>query len=133
MLETIVGVIVGFFLTLALEAFRWEHKRRLILSGLHAQVEALPRLNQRNKTATEQSDSEHLPPILYPTIPFETAFLSENGIEVMEETITSTINYLIKADELNSQVRILQDSFFTSGETNTHGQGNWLKYFYMIR
>ena len=129
MFETIVGIIIGFLLTLALEVFRWEHKRQLVLKALRAQVAVLPRLNQRNKTATEQSEPEHLPPVLYPIIPFEAAILSEDGIDVTEKTIEATINYLIKANELNSQVRILQDLFFASTKSRTVGSRKYAKVF----
>jgi hypothetical protein len=53
----------------------------------------------------------------YPTVPFETAIFSENGISVKEDTLQASIDYLIKAYELNTLVNVLQDTFSTADGT----------------
>jgi hypothetical protein len=103
--------IVGFLLPFALETVRLNYKRKKILMALYRQIEALPRFNLHNKTSTEQSEPEHIVPMPYPTTPFETAIFSENGISIKEDTLQATINYLIKAYELNALVHVLQDTF----------------------
>ncbi|MDP1615529.1 MAG: hypothetical protein Q8L68_07005 [Methylococcales bacterium] len=116
----VIGTIIGFLLTWALEAIRLNYKRKKILLGLHRQIEAIPRFGLHNKTSTEQSEPEHVVPMPYPTIPFETAIFSENGISVREETLQAAIDYLIKAYELNALVNVLQDSFSTTDGSKTN-------------
>ena len=113
----VTGTIIGFLLTWALEAIRLNYKRKKILLALYRQIEALPRFNLHNKTSTEQSEPEHIVPMPYPTIPFETAIFSENGISVKEGTLQASIDYLIKAYELNTLVNVLQDTFSTTDGT----------------
>jgi|GEM_PF-5439196 len=110
----VIGTIIGFLLTWALEAIRLNYKRKKILLGLYRQIEAIPRFSLHNKTSTEQSEPEHVVPMPYPTLPFETAIFSENGISVKEETLQAAIDYLIKAYELNALVNVLQDTFSTA-------------------
>ena len=104
-------VFVGFVLTWTLETIRLKYKRKKILMALYRQIETLPRFSLHNKTSTEQSEPEHIVPMPYPTTPFETAIFSENGISIKEDTLQATINYLIKAYELNALVNVLQDTF----------------------
>jgi hypothetical protein len=73
-----------------------------------------------NKTFTEQLETEHVVPIAYPTNPFETAIFSENGISVKEKTLQATIDYLIKAYELNAMITVLQNTFNASHGSNTN-------------
>jgi len=123
------GTIIGFLLTRILELIRLKYKRKKILTALHRQIDALPRFSLHNKTATEQSEPEHIVPMFYPTVPFEVAIFSENGISVKEETVQATIDYLIKAIELNSVVRILQDTFSSSKKDKTFGSRSQAKKF----
>jgi len=67
--------------------------------------------------------------VFFPIVPFETAIFSENGISVTEETLQSTIDYLIKANELNSAVRILQDTFSSPKDDETFGSRSQAKKF----
>ena len=125
----IIGAFLGFLLPLVWEKIKERNKRKKILIALHRQIDALPRFSLHNKTATEQSTPEHIVPMFYPTVPFETAIFSENGISVKEETLQATIDYLIKAIELNSVVRILQDSFSSLKEDATFGSRSQAKKF----
>jgi len=57
--------------------------------------------------------------MLYPVAPFENAVFSENNIAVSNSTIQATINYLIKATELNALIQSLQSSRFVSEQDET--------------
>jgi hypothetical protein len=94
-----------------LEWIRFYHQRDKILAALHTHLEALPRVNLYNQTATNPNDTpRHLVPMLYPTIPFETAIFSENGVSVNDETVESTTNNLLKVTELNALIPEFRDN-----------------------
>jgi hypothetical protein len=57
--------------------------------------------------------------MLYPIAPFENAVFSENNIAVSGSSIQATINYLIKATELNALIQSLQTSRFVSEQDET--------------
>lgn len=116
----VAGTIIGFLLTWILETIRLNYKRKKILRGLYRQIETIPRFSLHNKTSTEQSEPEHIVPMPYPINPFETAIFSENGISVKEETLQATIDYLIKAYELNAMITVLQDTFSTTDGSTTN-------------
>jgi len=93
------------------EKIKATERRKRILIALHAQVLSLPRINTYNQMATQRP----LPPIYallspYPTVPFETAIFSENGISVSDKTIEATTEYLLKARELNALVEPLRNA-----------------------
>jgi len=93
------------------EKIKATERRKRILIALHAQVLSLPRINTYNQMATQRP----LPPIYallspYPTVPFETAIFSENGISVSDKTIEATTEYLLKARELNALVESLRNA-----------------------
>ncbi|MBV5343200.1 hypothetical protein JZU68_06180, partial [bacterium] len=125
----VIGAFFGFFLPLLWEKIKEHNKRKKILVALRRQVEALPRFSLYNKTATEQATPEHIVPMFYPTAPFEFAIFSENGISITEETLQATIDYLIKAIELNAVIRILQDTFNSLKENETFGSRPQAKKF----
>lgn len=83
--------------------------RKETLRAFRAQLEALPRISLHNQTAME---SEHVPPIPYPVIFFETAIFSADGISVRDETLKATIDYLLKAKELNAAIGTLDTAYF---------------------
>ncbi len=119
---TLVAVVVGFLLSQVAEIIKSELQRDNILKALHAQVYSLlPKVHLRNKTATDQGEKEHLLPIFYPTSSLESAFLSANGISSDVGTIQATIEYLDKAHDLNSQIRILRDTFYMPRSKNAPG------------
>ncbi len=125
----LIGAFLGFLFPLLWETLKERSKRNKILIALHRQIEALPRFNLYNKMATEQSTPEHIVPMFYPTAPFENAIFSENGISVTARTLQATIDYLIKAIELNSAVRILQDTFNSPKDAETFGSRSQAKKF----
>ena len=129
----VVGALLGFLLPLFWEIIKERKKRKKILIALNRQIEILPRISLHNKTATEQSTPEHIVPMFYPTTPFETAIFSENGISVTEETLEATIDYLIKAIELNAVIRILQDTFSSLKEDETFGSRSQAKNFLLTQ
>ena len=80
----------------------------------------MPRYNLYNQTATNPTvPPKHIVPMLYPVAPFENAVFSENNIAVSNSTIQATINYLIKATELNALIQSLQSSRFVSEQDET--------------
>lgn len=120
LLPIVTGTAFGFIINWLLEWIRTNHRRDKILAALHAHLEALPRISTYNQTATNPpSPPPHLVPMLYPTIPFETAIFSENGISVSNETVQATIDYLMKATELNALIQALQSSHFASKQEPT--------------
>lgn len=122
LLPIATGTAFGFIINWLIEWIRSYRRRDKILAALHTHLEALPRVNLYNQTATNPNDTpQHLVPMLYPTIPFETAIFSENGVSVNEETVQSTTDYLLKATELNALIQTLQNSHFISSFEKTVG------------
>lgn len=130
MVETIVGLVIGFLFSQFAEIVKAEIKRNKILVALHSLVlEALPDVSLYNKTVTEQNETEHLVPKFYPTVPFESAFLSENGVSVKKETVQATIRYLNKANDLNSAALTLRDTFYVPKQGNAPGSRELVKIY----
>ena len=128
MTETIIGLVIGFLLSQFAEIIKSEIKRSKILASLHSLIlVALPDVSSYNKTVTEQSEIEHLVPKFYPTAPFETSILSENGISVKRKTIKAAIKYLNKANDLNSASLTLRDTFYVPKQGNAPGSRDLVK------
>src|ERR1700752_419107 len=130
MVDSLIGVIIGFLLSQITEIIKSEIRRKKILSSLHSLVlEVLPAISEYNKTVAEQSEIEHLVPKFYPTALFESAFLSENGISDKDKTIQIAIRYLNKANDLNSAALVLRDTFYTSNQGNISGSRDLVKVY----
>jgi hypothetical protein len=114
------GTAFGFIINWLLEVIRLKNRRKRILNSLFTYLQAMPRYNLYNQTATNpKAPPKHIVPMLYPVVPFEKAVFSENNIEVSNSTIQATIDYLIKATELNALIQSLQTSRFVSEQDET--------------
>ena len=120
LLPIATGTAFGFIINWLLEIIREKRKRANSLRSLQIILESIPRYNLYNQTATDPSDPpKHIVPMSYPIEPFENAILSQNSIQVKTLTIQATIDYLIKANELNSLIHSLQSSRFVSENDET--------------
>lgn len=106
----ITGALAGAVINGIIEFCRAKRRRTKILSALKAQLASLPRINLHNTTATNPTASpHHVLPMPYPTESFEIAIFSDGGIDVKKETAQATIDYLLKANELNILIKTLHD------------------------
>jgi hypothetical protein len=120
LLPIATGTAFGFIITWLLEIIRLNNRRKRILNSLSTYLQAMPRYNLYNQTATNPTaPPKHIVPMLYPVAPFENAIFSENNIAVSKNTVQATINYLIKATELNALIQSLQSSRFVSEQDET--------------
>lgn len=120
LLPIATGTAFGFIITWLLEIIRLNNRRKRILNSLSTYLKAMPRYNLYNQTATNPiAPPKHIVPMLYPVTPFENAIFSENSIAVSQNTVQATINYLIKATELNALIQSLQSSRFVSEQDET--------------
>jgi hypothetical protein len=120
LLPIATGTAFGFIINWLLEVFRRKNRRKRILNSLSTYLKAIPRYNLYNQTATNPpAPPKHIVPMLYPIAPFENAVFSENNIAVSNSTIQATIDYLIKATELNALIQSLQTSRFVSEQDET--------------
>jgi hypothetical protein len=120
LLPIATGTAFGFIINWLLEVFRRKYRRKRILNSLSTYLKAIPRYNLYNQTATNPpAPPKHIVPMLYPIAPFENAVFSENNIAVSNRTIQATIDYLIKATELNALIQSLQTSRFVSEQDET--------------
>src|SRR5574341_1721403 len=120
LLPIATGTAFGFIINWLLEVIRLKNRRNRILNSLYTYLQAMPRYNEYNQTATNPTaPPKHIVPMLYPVTPFENAVFSENNITVSNSTIQATINYLIKATELNILIQSLQSSRFVSEHDET--------------
>jgi len=120
LLPIATGTAFGFIITWLLEVIRLNNRRKRILISLSTYLQAMPRYNLYNQTATNPTaPPKHIVPMLYPVASFENAIFSENNIAVSKNTIQATINYLIKATELNALIQSLQSSRFVPEQDET--------------
>jgi hypothetical protein len=119
LLPIATGTAFGFIINWLLEYIRSKNRRKRILTSLSNCLQAVPRYNLYNQTATNPTaPPKHIVPMLYPVTPFESAVFSES-VAVSNSTIQATINYLIKAKELNTLIQSLQSSRFVSEQDET--------------
>jgi len=101
------GDVAGTRAAIRFEKQKDAERGERILKALHAEVEALSGINQDNISAIE-NQLEHLIPAPYPTIPFEVAIFSGEGIDAGNETIRCATDYLLKARQLNAIIEALR-------------------------
>lgn len=120
LLPVATGTAFGFVITWLLEVVRINNRRKGMLNSLAVYLQAIPRYNLYNQTATNPTaPPKHIIPMLYPIAPFEKAIFSETNIAVSKSTVQATINYLIKATELNALIQSLQSSRFMPEKDET--------------
>jgi hypothetical protein len=120
LLPIATGTAFGFIITWLLEVVRLNNRRKRTLNSLSAYLQVMPRYNLYNQTATNPAaPPKHIVPMLYPVTPFENAIFSENNITVSKSTVQATIDYLIKATELNALIQSLHSSRFVSEQDET--------------
>jgi hypothetical protein len=120
LLPIATGTAFGFIINWTLERIRQKTRRDRILTALHTYLLAMPRFNEYNRMATNPiAPPKHIVPMLYPITSFENAIFSENNITVSNSTIQATLNYLIKATEMNTLIQSLQSSRFVSEQDDT--------------
>lgn len=103
------GTVFGFIIKWLLEINRLKSRRKRILVSLHTYLKAMPRYNEYNQTAINpKSPPKHIVPMLYPVNIFKDAVFSKNNIRVSNGTIQATINYIIKATEINNVINSIQ-------------------------
>jgi hypothetical protein len=103
------GGLAGAFINQKFRENESQRRRKRVLAGLRRQLADIGNIVEQNKTATAKPNDPplHVPPMLFPIVPFETAIFSDNAIGVAQSTIDSAGSYIMKARELNTLIEIL--------------------------